>query len=276
MPNRLFTRFTTGQFAALHGISKKTLMWYDEMGLIHPVAVGENGYRYYNYYQSSELETILQLRDLGISIPDIRKFMEHRSPAVLQGLLQDSLTALEQKLRQLHAIQKDLQLQLEAMTRLQDLDLNAITLVHQPEHTLAVIKTDKHTPIETGIGLMLNEVKKRHVTHLYSATYGSMIPVSNLYAGKFYDYTAMFMMVSAPPDQENLHIQPAGQYLRAYSKGTWDRIPDRYRELLRFCDAQGLELTGYSYENCINERVINSMDDYITQILIPVRSKPAQ
>ena len=41
---------TIGQFAALHGINKKTLMWYDEIGLFSPAVVNsENGYRYYNY-----------------------------------------------------------------------------------------------------------------------------------------------------------------------------------------------------------------------------------
>ena len=30
------TLFTIGQFAALHGINKKTLMWYDEIGLFKP------------------------------------------------------------------------------------------------------------------------------------------------------------------------------------------------------------------------------------------------
>ena len=30
---------TIGQFAALHGINKKTLMWYDEIGLFKPAAV---------------------------------------------------------------------------------------------------------------------------------------------------------------------------------------------------------------------------------------------
>ena len=29
---------TIGQFAAMHGINKKTLMWYDEIGLFHPAA----------------------------------------------------------------------------------------------------------------------------------------------------------------------------------------------------------------------------------------------
>ena len=44
-------RLTIGQFAALHGVNKKTLMWYDEIGLFKPAAVNpENGYRYYTYH----------------------------------------------------------------------------------------------------------------------------------------------------------------------------------------------------------------------------------
>ncbi|WP_327240940.1 hypothetical protein [Ruminococcus gauvreauii] len=32
--------FTIGQFAALHEINKKTLMWYDEVGLFKPAVLG--------------------------------------------------------------------------------------------------------------------------------------------------------------------------------------------------------------------------------------------
>ena len=48
--------FSIGQFAALHGVNKKTLMWYDEIGLFCPAVVKENGYRYYTYFQSATLE----------------------------------------------------------------------------------------------------------------------------------------------------------------------------------------------------------------------------
>ena len=51
--------FSIGQFAALHGVNKKTLMWYDEIGLFCPAVVKENGYRYYTYFQSATLEAIL-------------------------------------------------------------------------------------------------------------------------------------------------------------------------------------------------------------------------
>ncbi len=67
---------TIGQFAALHGINKKTLMWYDEIGLFKPASINpENGYRYYNYHQSPILETILLLRELDVSITEIQTFM---------------------------------------------------------------------------------------------------------------------------------------------------------------------------------------------------------
>ena len=65
---RINKLFTIGQFAALHGINKKTLMWYDEIGLFRPASLDpSNGYRLYSYRQSAALETILLLRELDVS-----------------------------------------------------------------------------------------------------------------------------------------------------------------------------------------------------------------
>lgn len=75
---------TIGQFAAMHGINKKTLMWYDEIGLFKPTVINpENGYRCYNYHQSPILETILLLRELDVSINEIQDFMKNRSACSL-------------------------------------------------------------------------------------------------------------------------------------------------------------------------------------------------
>ena len=82
---------TISQFAAMHGINKKTLMWYDETGLFKPAAINPaNGYRYYNYHQSPILETILLLRELDVPIGEIRSFLENRSDhAPPEGCAQD-------------------------------------------------------------------------------------------------------------------------------------------------------------------------------------------
>ena len=52
-------KLTTAQFAKLHKINKRTLHYYDEIDLFKPKFKGENNYRYYDYFQSIELENII-------------------------------------------------------------------------------------------------------------------------------------------------------------------------------------------------------------------------
>ena len=99
------TLFTIGQFAALHGINKKTLMWYDEIGLFQPAVISEeNGYRYYNYYQSSVLETILMLRDMKVPLADIKSFIKNRSAESMEILLKERIKELNTAIASMKAV----------------------------------------------------------------------------------------------------------------------------------------------------------------------------
>lgn len=91
------TLFTIGQFARLHEINKKTLMWYDEIGLLKPAFIKDNGYRCYTYQQSSVLETILMLRELDVPLADIKYFLDNRSAHSLEALFADKAADLEEK-----------------------------------------------------------------------------------------------------------------------------------------------------------------------------------
>ncbi|MFQ9410144.1 MAG: MerR family transcriptional regulator [Evtepia gabavorous] len=83
---------------------QKTLMWYDQVGLLSPAFVGENGYRYYSYRQSARLETILMLRALEVSIPEIKTFLSHRSAGELRRLLTEKIAGVEGQIRRLEEI----------------------------------------------------------------------------------------------------------------------------------------------------------------------------
>lgn len=75
-------------------INKKTLMWYDEIGLLKPACIKENGYRYYSYQQSAALETILMLREMNVSLDEIKQFMENRTIDNFGSLLQEKIIEL--------------------------------------------------------------------------------------------------------------------------------------------------------------------------------------
>lgn len=262
---------TIGQFAALHGINKKTLMWYDEIGLFKPAAINpENGYRYYNYYQSPILETILLLRELDVSINEIQIFMKNRSAKNLKCLLDEKITALDHNIIHLQAIRKTLCNHYQNMVTLLTMDLSEISIIEKEERYLVTVDIDKNISFEKEVELITAETAKYQLGRLHDASYGSMISVASLKNGNFDNYSKLFIEIPFLTQKTGLHIQPKGNYIRAFHKGGWDKIPLKYQSILDYATQHNLVLSGFSYEKGINETVIDQVEDYIVQIEIPV------
>ena len=265
---------TIGQFAALHGINRKTLMWYDQIGLFQPAYIHpENGYRYYSYYQSSILETILLLRELDVSIDEIQEFMHSRSAASLERLLGEKIAELERTMAHLRAVRKTLVNHRRNMQTLLSMDLSEISLVEKEERRLVTVDISPETSFDRQVEMITAETRKYQLRRLHDASYGAMIPAAELYRGNFDAYSRLFIEIPLPVTTAGLHRQPGGTYLRAFCKGPWDVLPERYREILDFAEERGLVLSGFSYEMGINENVIDRIEDYIVQIEIPVQPR---
>ena len=265
---------TIGQFAALHGINKKTLMWYDEIGLFQPAAIHpENGYRYYSYYQSSILETILLLRELNVSVHEIQIFMKNRSAASLERLLQEKIEELDQNILHLKAVRKTLSNHHENMKTLLTMDLSEISIIEKEESCFVTVDITPDTSFDKQVEMITAETKKYQLHWLHDASYGTMISVNSLYSGHFEDYSKLFIEIPFPIQKTGLHIQPGGKYIRAFYKGKWDSLPLRYQDIFHYADAHGFILYGFSYEMGINENVVDRIEDYIVQIEIPVKTE---
>ena len=92
------TYFTTGEFAKLFGIKKQTLFYYDQCGIFKPDLTGENGYRYYSYTQPETFAILVMLRELGVSIQEIKAHMDHRSPETLITLLESKKATIDERI----------------------------------------------------------------------------------------------------------------------------------------------------------------------------------
>lgn len=68
------TEINTGNFAKLCHVTKKTLYFYDEIGLLKPIRVAKNGYRFYDVMQCDKMATIKMLQELGASLDEIQSF----------------------------------------------------------------------------------------------------------------------------------------------------------------------------------------------------------
>jgi DNA-binding transcriptional MerR regulator len=69
-------RHTVKQLSDLAGVSVRTLHYYDEIGLLKPSTVGENGYRYYTDDSLFRLQQILFFREMELSLLRIKEIVD--------------------------------------------------------------------------------------------------------------------------------------------------------------------------------------------------------
>lgn len=93
-------RFKAQQFAALAGVTVRTLHYYDRLGLLKPGGRTESGYRLYRESDLAVLEQITVLKFLGLPLKRIREVLAGKSHA-LKPALHLQLWALGEKRRRL-------------------------------------------------------------------------------------------------------------------------------------------------------------------------------
>jgi DNA-binding transcriptional MerR regulator len=95
--------FTVKQLSKMAGVTPRTLHHYDDIGLLRPSRVGDNGYRYYGEEALLKLQQILFYRELDFPLDDIKKIMGRRDFDVL-GALQSHKDALQKQAARLNRL----------------------------------------------------------------------------------------------------------------------------------------------------------------------------
>jgi DNA-binding transcriptional MerR regulator len=92
--------YRASEFAALVGVTVRTLHHYDRAGLLRPTGRTEAGYRLYGARDFARLQQILTLKFIGLPLAEIRGLLERRA-LDLGETLRLQREALSEKRRQL-------------------------------------------------------------------------------------------------------------------------------------------------------------------------------
>lgn len=92
--------YTVNELAQLSGVSKRTLRYYDQIGLLPPERINPNGYRIYSQRQVDILQQILFYRELNFTLSQIKELV--CSPNFdCEQALKEHLSSLENKKEQI-------------------------------------------------------------------------------------------------------------------------------------------------------------------------------
>jgi len=104
-----------GDLAKLTGLTVRTLRYYDQIGLFSPSGQTESGHRLYNELDLSRLHQILSLKELGLSLEEVKSALTDGqiSPLVIVNLqidrIKEQIKLQQKRLEQLRHVSKLMQ-----------------------------------------------------------------------------------------------------------------------------------------------------------------------
>lgn len=97
------TLLKAGAFAKLCRTTKETLRHYDRIGLLHPAARADNGYKLYALPRVVDFALVSALRSTGLALSEVRAFLEDPGSDRLQQTIGERVAEIERQQRDLEA-----------------------------------------------------------------------------------------------------------------------------------------------------------------------------
>ena len=264
-------KLTVSQFAKLHNVNKRTLHYYDEIGIFSPDYKGENGYRYYDYMQGVDFEYIKMLKELNMGLDEIKKYIDSPNEEDFKEIADVKIKEIDREIRILNRRREVLEDKLNKLNKCDEVrKKNSIKVIDCEEQKFFF------TPFkfeDDDLKQLITHIKDVWTVDEYCKGIGSFVSVDKIKRGEFEEYDGLFIEMLEDIESKNTKntiIKPKGKYICAYHMGDWDTLPNFYGEIVKYAEENNLTLVGYSFEIGMNDFAISDMGDYITQIMIRV------
>ncbi len=180
------TGYTVKQLADLAGVSIRTLHYYDEIGLLKPSSIGDNGYRYYAEEAVYRLQQILFFREMELGLLQIKELIDRPGFDLLATLVTHR-QALQAKIARLQ------------------------TLIHTIDHTLTHLTGEVDMSKKKLFEGFTDEEQERY-THEASEKYGAEIVQASMKLWNSYpkDQQADIMQAGKVIYQDMLAVMEQG------------------------------------------------------------------
>lgn len=260
--------FTTGEFAKILGVTKHTLFYYDEIGLLSPVITEDNKYRYYYVWQIDTFAVIKMLQKLGMPLEDIKTYMQNRSPELFYSMMEDKEAKINQEIERLKQMKKIISHERKNVAMAQSVCLDSPKIVPRPDGWLLLSDVEDHSDRK-----MAKEIC-RHVcmweqSKVNIRAVGSICYQTDLEKGMFDKYSQIYTRVDKRIASLKTVQYEEGRYIETFYKGYESSMRKPFQTITKFAEKHRLRTGGKWYEEFLtNELTVNGYDEYIVRILV--------
>ena len=252
--------FQIGEVTRILGVTRKTLLVYENMGLLTPAVKDENsGFRYYSADNMTQIRSIRSLQALGLSLKEVAEYYydTENMDRHLQRLY-DLRNMLDRNIQML---------QVRAAKR-GDLTVHRVVLPRQVYFARRYLCKDT-----------AEAANRLRDTYIATARTGKMSMTARMFTMRMADDADTLDLMCCIPVDDSFDGAERMEFAETpavciYYRGPYEGLGDAMRALVRYTEENGIEITGRLravYLEGPPNRGKKSAD-YITQIAVPVRA----
>lgn len=275
MNNNYKNHFTTGEFAKLCDVKKHTLFHYDNIGIFSPEITTDSGYRYYSFNQLEVFNVISALKELDMSLSDIKKYLDTRTPENFISLLEDKKTVIENKINELQKLQNLVSRKIQITKKALNINTDEIKIVELPKSYLVTtdsLDTSKDKNIAVSLANHINYCKEHNIYSPYAI--GGMISFDSIKKELYSYYSCFYTELENGEETNHNFIKEEGLYIVAYHEGGFYTSDSTYKKIIKFIKENNLKPSSDFYEDILLDDIcVNGYENYVLKISIKVELK---
>lgn len=248
--------YTSGEFAALFNLNKKTLEYYRKIGLFMPHFLDNNGYARYSHHQIDLLYIILSLKKLNLSLKEIQKYTRNKSPQRLIELLDDKIIEAQKQSFEINKVKNYLQETVDYTRRGLSYN-NRLNFSYEEEQQLLTA--------ESKLVMCKNDqVKFEEATFSpETSCIGTIVPLDG-------SPKQMFIKLYKNGEVGDT-VKPAGMYASNIHIGPHELIHNTYNKMKKEIQDKGYKLGDVAYEEyLIDDLATDDQNLYVTMVTIEI------
>lgn len=258
---------TIGEFSRICFVTRKTLRHYDEIGLLRPEHIAENGYRYYKVEQLRTMLLINRLKGYGFSLPEISAVLASPDSELLSQKLMEKRQTLMQSIENTTRILKQLDEDMEKSKRRIDImqtNMDVKTVVLEPQKVYGVRKRIAIKDFQELFSQLFAETSQKGVQPIGG-------PMTFYHEADFNPEDSD-IEVGVPVATGETHMVPGGEACFVTLLGAYEteKFTAAYTELMRWVDANGYCITGAPMEKYVRGGIDCPPEENVTEIYFPI------
>lgn len=269
--------FSVSELAALGNVSRQTILCYDKHNLLKPNFIDSNGYRYYHFKEYLILEIILNFRKLGMSVDEIKAYINEKSPEALDNILMNKATEYELTIKKLKCLLADIEIVRTNLAAINKYNVGSLT-IHQQEQEILILSplVDKKAPIKTRIKILGNfNLPLYKSNHFKSCKVSWIITANDFLNGECRKKRYYCSPTYVDSNNKKKIILPAGNYLTYIFQGAFQPQATKIYDIItQYLHKQHLKIISPIKITTLKDFwTAKTRDDYISMLSVAVEKE---